>query len=152
LTITTCDERVHPARVVARDALADLAVLEVELKAGTADRIQAVPLAGTEGYTPGSVVVKMGFPAGHRLHRAVGDVLPVINNPVGRADVVFTVAAAHARSGDSGGGLFRVSDGALVGVVWGGLPPKDPSFGLRASRLPEIHQLVKRAGVPLPPP
>lgn len=142
LTVMTHDGRWHPAKVLAVDPDADLSLMEVTL--GAPCEVAVAKVAAGEGYKPKLAVVKVGFPLGGRRHVGRGEVLDVTSHHVRRPEVVVTVASAKARSGDSGGGLFRESDHALVGVVWGGRED-----GLRASRLADIQALLRKAKLKL---
>ena len=112
------DKRTHPAKVVAVDAVWDCAVLELEGEPIGVDPVEvergeaAMQTAGNRlescGYGPdGRLACNSGLFLGYKRSAAAPD----------GPDDWFTISG-HARSGDSGGGVFNEA-GKLVGVLWG---------------------------------
>jgi hypothetical protein len=101
------DGRTHGALVVAIDAAADLAALEIA-------KPQATPAPVGEQLPPGETLRACGFGPNGEYRCATGSVTGFSESP-GRESVRITGAV---RSGDSGGGVFDNQD-RLVAVVWG---------------------------------
>jgi S1-C subfamily serine protease len=124
------------AKVLGHDRARDLALLEVP---NCPPGVAAVKVAAAESFGPALVVWKAGYPRAGPLVVLKGKPRPVVSWSPDDPAVKFLVASPPAVSGDSGGGVFRESDGALVGVVWGGLPD-----GLRATRVEDVRAFFKR--------
>ena len=138
LTLITHDGKRYRASVVAHSAQADLSIMKAT---GAAD-VEAVRVADAEEYTPGTRVIKVGYPGGGPRVVLEGEMCNFYNRSVDHPEVISTVATAQSLSGDSGGGLFRAGDRQLVGVIWGG-----SGDGLRAVRLTDIRTLLRKAAV-----
>lgn len=140
LYVTAADGKRRLAKVLHHNTAADLSVIEVPGESFSG--VSAATVAASETYAHDTAVVKAGFPGAGAFHLSRGFVKPVTSHSTADPSIVNTIATANARSGDSGGGLFREGDMALVGVVWGGRED-----GLRASRLREVHAILAKAGV-----
>ena len=123
-------------RVVLSDARLDLALIRVEGQPPPGARVAT--LAAAEAYDAASTFTKVGFPkAGPRVVLS-GKPFPYWG--LSAEGVLSVVVGAKSIPGDSGGGLFRASDEALVGVVWGGT-----GEDLWARTVKDIHPFLKRA-------
>jgi thioredoxin 1 len=112
------DKRTQRAKVVAVDAVWDCAVLELDAEPAGVEPVEvergeaAMQTAGNRlescGYGPdGRLACNSGLFLGYKRSAAAPD----------GPDDWFTISG-HARSGDSGGGVFNEA-GKLVGVLWG---------------------------------
>ncbi len=133
LTLTTYRGKTYAAKVLAYDRAADLSLMRVEAK--DAD-VEVAVLAESEKYRPGLKLVKYGHPGGERLVRAEGVAADYSTESNGHTNLVAT---AVSRSGDSGGGVYRLSDRKFIGVIWGG-----GGDGLRAVRIGDVHEFVSK--------
>jgi hypothetical protein len=116
LQVQATDERWLPADIASQWQGHDLALLYVK---DPEHKVLASKVADAEDYENGLQVCKCGYPgAGPRDVRtgtSRGD------KSMGEDTSWVTVNySLLSRSGDSGGGLFRQRDHALIGVVWGG--------------------------------
>lgn len=113
IKVQTTDKSWHPAEFIAVDSRADLSAVWFTAPEGTL----WVPLAVEEAAS-GAGVYQVGYPRGE--------------GPVQRSGLCRGYQGSYGRSvpclglgfpvisGDSGSGVFRVADGLLCGVVWGG--------------------------------
>lgn len=141
LTVTDHTGTVHPARVLAYDLEADVLVLAIAGKAP----VQAVTVAQSEPYRAGTPVVKAGFSKGGPLRTERGKATGTVEyrgHDLSNPNLLLDIDSQY---GDSGGGVFRVADGALIGVTRAGPPGYG---GLRAVRLPRIQAVIRRALAP----
>lgn len=106
-----------PAEILAYHKNCDLALLRVRDKHAT---VKACPLAKSESYD-GTAVTKCGYPGEGARHVQSSTCMGTRQGTWSYGAVISTTAVSSvpSRSGDSGGGLFRDEDHALVGVVWG---------------------------------
>lgn len=115
LEVTLPDERTVSARVVARDAGRDLALLRVD-----AEDLRAAPAGDPESLRPGSLVFAVGHPWG--IHNAVS--LGVVHSVTTERGMPRWIAAdVRLAPGNSGGPLVDTS-GRVVGInamIVGGL-------------------------------
>ncbi len=116
LEVTLASGQRLPARLVGRDAITDLAVLRVELPAGTA--IRPLPLADSSTVRVGQVAIAIGNPFGFERTITTGVISSVgrtIRTPEGRTmrNVLQTDAAINP--GNSGGPLLNAR-GEAVGI------------------------------------
>jgi S1-C subfamily serine protease len=140
LLVTSTDGKKLPGKVVSKDALRDLSLLEVT---GEADVVVApIAAVGDEDYKPGKATYKCGYPFGANMVIRRGHLSDVVNSNRDDPSIISALSSSGAVSGDSGGGLFREKKMALIGVVWGG---KKEDGMLRATRLREIHHFLKAA-------
>ena len=134
--VTGADGVAIPGKVVAADPARDLAVIETSAKLVGA---KPATLAMTETYPSGLRVARVGYPrAGPRKivsGRLTGHSVTDVRYP-GWTSIV---ASPQAISGDSGGGLFRRSDGALIGVVH-----STSILGAHATQISDIRRLLRR--------
>ena len=136
LKVTTAKGRTHLAQMLECDAVRDLSLIRV--KSRQADVGVAV-LADDETYRPGMKVYKCGHPGGNDFIKEEGKIRDYSSRSSGFENLI---ASARSSSGDSGGGVYRVRDDRLIGVVWGG-----GDDGLRAVRLPQIRHFLDAAKV-----
>ena len=134
--VTGADGVAIPGKVVASDPARDLAVIEASAKLVGA---RPATLAAVESYPSGLQVARVGYPrAGPRkivAGRLTGHSVTDARYP-GWTSIV---ASPQAISGDSGGGLFRRSDGALIGVVH-----STSILGSHATQISDIRRLLRR--------
>jgi serine protease Do len=111
LEVTLPDQRVLPARLLARDERSDLAALVVE-----ASNLPAMELGNSKALNPGDLVLAVGHPWGVLGAATMGVVIAVGIPPemaaLGRELIQVSL---HLRPGHSGGPLVDVY-GRLVGV------------------------------------
>ncbi len=111
LQVTLPDERILPARTIARDKSRDLAALVVE-----ASDLPAMELGNSKALNPGDLVIAVGHPWGVLGAATMGVVIDVGIPPemagLGRDLIQVSL---HLRPGHSGGPLVDVH-GRLVGV------------------------------------
>lgn len=134
LVVTTRKGKDCKAKLLAWDAKRDLSLMEVTAKGAD---VEVALLADDEGYAKGEAVFKCGYPGGGRFRKGEGKILRLTETNDGYLNLL---ADAPSASGDSGGGVYRSSDGRLIGVLWGGRED-----GLRARRLPEIKSFLEWA-------
>lgn len=137
LTITTWDNRNLPATVYAWDRRMDLSVIWVP---GTAP-VKAAALAESEKYGEGTAVIQCGYPKGERSWGRGSCAKEFVTNS-GDPGVESFLATPGVSSGASGCGVFRASDLAVIGVVWGSLEGR-----LYARKVRDIHAFLKWAEV-----
>lgn len=142
IVVTTCDGVKHAAKLVASRPSRDLALLEIRLSGPT--KAQAATLATGESYQEGTATFRVGYPGGQSKARVVPGELTHhrLGDPrhPGWESVNSTVPAA---SGHSGGGLFRASDGAMIGVVHS---RNDlPGGGTSATKIDDVHAMLTQA-------
>lgn len=138
-----------PAKVVKDVPNKDLALLEVPRSGAD---VAVAEVATEEGYAPGTGYVRVGYPDGQARARevpceATGHAVTDPRWPGWRGTNVTTLAA----SGHSGGGVFRKSDGALVGVV----QSRNNVPGTTVTTLPDVLEalstpVAKAPGSPRP--
>lgn len=111
LEVTLPDQRVLPARLLARDERSDLAALVVE-----ASNLPAMELGNSKTLNPGDIVLAVGHPWGVLGAATMGVVIAVGIPPemVASGRELIQVSL-HLRPGHSGGPLVDVY-GRLVGV------------------------------------
>jgi S1-C subfamily serine protease len=116
LTVRAHDGTAYPAEVLKVSEAHDLSLLRVRAPgADVAVARLAAPGAALEGVT----LTKSGYPgAATAAVVASGPCTGEVTR--GERGQESWVVGAPSRPGDSGGGLYRESDRALVGVVWGG--------------------------------
>jgi S1-C subfamily serine protease len=134
LTIETLSGERFPARLLARDPAANVALLEI-----TARDLAPLRIAASSALVPGASVVLLGYSSGSRLPAsAFGTVTgPLAVSGLGDGESVVRVDAS-VRRGWSGGPVLN-SAGELVGLVAGQLDASAPGFaveppGKRAAR------------------
>lgn len=120
---------------LAADEHADLAAVAVALRREHA--AAAAPLAATAARS-GEVCWQVGYPGGRGPVVRQGPVRDT--GLVSAAGVPVLGTGFPVQPGDSGSGLVRVADGALVGVVWGSSPE-----GAAATPLPAVERFLSRA-------
>jgi S1-C subfamily serine protease len=108
-----------PAKVIARGRMPDVDIAVVEVEAS----LPVTPLASDDGLQLGDDLVVIGAPFGKGLSVAAGIVSQVEyehaeNAAVPRAPAAMKTDAAIGY-GSSGGGVFDVSGGRLVGLIEG---------------------------------
>jgi len=99
------------ASYLGSDSQADLAAVAIQAGASTPmTSVAASPIAR------GEQVYQVGYPHGHGPVPRAGQALGI----VGRAGSATVLGLSFpVQQGDSGSGVFRSADGALVGVLWG---------------------------------
>lgn len=114
-------QNIGPIRLLGRDKVYDLAVLDASLTDGSLGTFSAVTLSSAPAL-PGELVFACGFgPTGVYQQTAASAVGYV---KTGQTSTFDTLKASYSRSGqtvrfgDSGGGVFNRS-GELVAVLWG---------------------------------
>jgi hypothetical protein len=98
--------------LVSVDNQADLAAIAISTK----DDMPFIPVADAQPYK-GEKLWQVGYPQGRGPVQREGSFLGY--NSHNRSQWNLTMDATSI-PGDSGSGIFRVSDGKLVGVLWGG--------------------------------
>ncbi len=91
----------------------------------------------------GTPVFRCGYPAARIRELAEGKLLPGESYIGTEPDAKLVSAVPHANQGNSGGGLFRASDGKLIGVT----VMSDFRIRMEASRLESIHFILKKAKI-----
>lgn len=134
LHVTTAKGKTYRARVLYYDKDRDLSLMRVTAK--FTDVAVAV-LAEKETYEAGLKLYKCGHPGGGDFEKGEGVARGETSESSGFTNLLAT---AKSSGGDSGGGVYRKSDDALIGVVWGG-----KEDGLRAVRLKEIKDFLAAA-------
>ena len=111
LEVTLPDQRVLPARLLARDERSDIAALVVE-----ASDLPAMELGNSKALNPGDLVLAVGHPWGVLGAATMGVVIAVgIPPEMTRLGRDLIQVSLHLRPGHSGGPLVDVH-GKLVGV------------------------------------
>lgn len=129
----------HPFRVLASCRKRDVAVLEVK---APGHKARASRVAFSEPYKAGSKLIRCGFP-GSRVRQTVHcSVLSEKSYLGSEPEAKLVSATPAAAQGNSGGGLFRVSDGKLVGVT-----VVSDAHTMGASALPSVHHILEKAGL-----
>lgn len=124
------------AEVASRWQRHDLATIYVK---DPKHHTRAAAIAKKEDYPEGLKVRKCGYPLAGARHSADGRSTGKMFMGPDTSWISFT-CFLNTRSGDSGGGLFRLSDRKLIGVVWGG----DGSCAF-VTRIESIQTLIKSA-------
>lgn len=112
LTVHLHDGRTAPARLVAVDRAADLALIHTALPG-----LDAIPRGDARTLRPGNLVLALGHPWGVREAATAGVVIQVGNQlgDLWRTDRAWIAASLHLRPGHSGGPMVD-ADGRLVGI------------------------------------
>ncbi len=114
-------QNIGPIRLLGRDKVYDLAVLDASLTDGDLGTLSAVPLSAAPAL-PGESVFACGFgPTGVYQQTAANAVGYVKSGQTPTFDTLkatYSRAGQTVRFGDSGGGVFNRS-GELVAVLWG---------------------------------
>jgi S1-C subfamily serine protease len=138
LQVQAMDERWVPADVASQWQGHDLALLYVK---DPEHKVLASKVADAEEYENGLQVCKCGYPGAGPRDVRVGTSRG--EKSIGSDTSWITVSySLLSRSGDSGGGLFRASDRALIGVVWGGLEQQQLAC---ATHVMSIRAMMKSA-------
>lgn len=136
ITVHCRGGKVYAGRVAARDRKHDLCLLRVTTK----DKWRGARLAEEEGYAAGLKVCKAGYPEWFSLRKQVyGEGKCLDWHTVTREGVKSFACSIKSAVGDSGCGVFRASDRALVGVIRGG------GEGAIAVRLEDVKAFLARA-------
>ena len=121
LTVGFADDTTAKATVVGTDSSADLAVISVkikDIKDSTASKIKVATLGSSDDLKVGEEVVAIGNALGYGQSVTTG-VVSAKNREVSLTDGTMNLLQTDAaiNQGNSGGGLFRESDGTLIGIV-----------------------------------
>lgn len=129
------DQKVLDARVVRADKGRDLAVLRVDGQKG----LTALPLGDSDRLTELAELVGFGFPFGTRLAPKGAD-LPSVSVSISsvtalrrKAGVLAEVQLDGALNPGHSGGPLLAADGAVAGVVRGGIPGAQIAQAIPAS-------------------
>ncbi len=133
LTVVTAKGKTYAAKLVRYDRERDLSVFRVETNKPD---VIAATLAKTEKYDAGLKLVKYGHTGGGPLRKTEGEAADYSTTSGGFTNLVAT---AECKSGDSGGGVFRASDGKFIGVAWG----HGDKYWLRAVRIEDVRAFLK---------
>lgn len=118
----------------------DMAVIYVK---DSKHKVRAAKVAQQVSYTQGLTVCKCGYPGAGPRHVAKGTCRGLQTN--GMQDWVSVHYDLLARNGDSGSGLFRESDHALIGVLWGS-NFEHTGFATRVESIWKMMDSLKDAG------
>lgn len=131
--------KAFPAKLLVYCPVRDLALLECQ---GVTDAVPAT-VAKADSYVAGTPLFRCGYPKAGPRKVVRGRVLPVRAHAGGHPLVKLLTATPPSISGDSGGGVFRASDGQLIGVNYA----SDGHTSMTAARLESIWKLLNYSGV-----
>lgn len=117
IQIIVHDGKIYPGTLLGYDDIVDLALIKVPFKSD----VLPARLAKHDLYRSGTQVLKAGHSSGPlKIEGGTCIGLRRIENVWGK--MISLETSIIVAPGDSGGGLYRESDGCLIGVVWGTLP------------------------------
>lgn len=110
------DNRAYPATIIKVDKDRDLCLLKADFK------IEIKPSKFADDLcVPGTEIRVSGFSKGRFYSLRAGTITNDFGwVTLGEAKIIHPILKVNATDGDSGGGVFRVSDGKQIGVLWGG--------------------------------
>ncbi len=114
ITVTLHDGTSYPAELIARDSVADIAVIKIEK-----DDCKPVILGNAESIIVGETAIAVGNPLGELGGTVTSGIVSALDRQItledGRTRNLLQTNA-QINSGNSGGGLFN-SSGELIGLV-----------------------------------
>lgn len=136
LVVTFPPDKTQSARFICYDpGGADIAAILVTAD----DSTPCVPIARYQ-LSPGEPVWLVGYPQGKGFTTRAGQFRGMVGHEHSGAPVYgYSVWSDH---GDSGAGIVRQSDGAVVSILWGG--DKRNNTVTHATGLPEIYRTIEQ--------
>lgn len=110
------DSRSYPATVIKADKNRDMCLLKCDYTI----TIKASEIANDEKYLANTQIIISGFPKGGTYSQRSGVVSKYVSFSTKDKSIVHTILKGQVIPGDSGGGVFRHSDGKQIGILWGG--------------------------------
>jgi serine protease Do len=154
IRVTTADEKQYVARLVARDAETDLAVIKIDAPGA----MPVVPIGTSSDLMPGETVIAVGNAYGYE-HTVTRGIISALHRAVQVSDAQFyddlIQTDASINPGNSGGPLLNI-DGEMIGLnvaVRAGAQgigfaiPADKALGVAAQLLASHHEQQVYHGV-----
>lgn len=141
LIVTTPAGGRYEGRYIGSDDRADLAAIAIR----DDGKLTTVELA-TAGVDRHEFCWQVGYPGGQGPSKKAGSAKGIVGRSQGSAAVPVWGFGFSSQSGDSGSGIFRARDKALVAVLWGGGNGEAVGTGTV-----EIHTFLRNKCCPLFP-
>lgn len=120
-------DNVYSANCIKFDRVSDLSLLKVNAKIN----IKPVEMYKKELYIPGTEVFKSGYPNGENHLFKTGKNVEAISE----GNMFFVTIDFASIGGESGGGIYRVSDRRFVGVLFGTIIDRNLTLGTRMNEI-----------------
>lgn len=116
IKIVLQDGRSYPATSIKSDTNRDMCLLKSDFKIN----IKPAEIANDEKYSTNTQIIISGFPKGGTYSQRTGFITGEVGISTKDRSIKHPILNGQATSGDSGGGIFRRSNGKQIGILWGG--------------------------------